>query len=115
MRQWYYWKRETMTLGDTKCCCVRLRPGDVRGLAGRGRQSLAAAPGILEMREGERRGGNRQEGLPAPVDPLHLLTNSKPSGAVLPACGADVLKPQQESPWLPPSDPWIPNEEASAR
>lgn len=55
----------TKTLGDTSCCCVWLRPGDVRGLSGKEGQCVPAA---LCVQEGKGRRGERREGL-TPVLP----------------------------------------------
>ena len=66
MRQGYYWQRETKTLGDTKCCCVWLRPGDVRGLGWERRAKFACCSWHHgdEGRGGKGRKVNRKEGLP---------------------------------------------------
>lgn len=71
----------TKTLGDTRCYCVWLRPGDASGSAGRERYSLPASGG------GKGRGG-KGRGAPL-VYPLHSLARAKPSVSTGPSCRAE--------------------------
>lgn len=97
--------RPQVTLRAT---AVWLKPGHVRGLAATEDRVCLL---LGSWREGEGRGGHRKGGLPPLLStlPTYLLILSPWYLFILPAATV------RESPWLPPSYPWILKEGARAR